>query len=306
MQTITKSFTAAGRSAPITVQRGDSVTALLTGTFVADVYLKKQRNGGAAYETVGTILAVNVPQTFPATDYGDNVYVLECVDYTSGPAVGTLTDGAEPVFDFQNLDGDSVLKADGEGVSAIRVDGADRAAELVEAVVPAAKAYAIDLTGLRQAAAMKDALPDAPNATTLGLADAAGSLVTGTQTNGGTTAAATETAAFQFPLPAEYQAGGAVTVRVRAKVSALQEVADTVDVAVKKVGDAGLGADICATAAQALTAEYADYDFTVTPTGLAAGDVLNVVVTLATDDTGGTQNGTPTIAAVTVLPTVLT
>lgn len=63
----------------------------------------------------------------------------------------------------------------------------------------------------------------------------------------------------------------------------------------------GLGADICATAAQSLTTSYANYDFTITPTGLAAGDVLNLDFALATNDTGGANAGAPTISKIDVL-----
>jgi hypothetical protein len=163
----------------------------------------------------------------------------------------------------------------------------------------AAKAVSIPLNALRVQAAAKDALPDAPNATALGLADAAGSLLTGTQTNN---TSASEVAAFTFALPEKYVDGEAVTVRVRAKVSAARQVSATVDVVAKKQGDTGLGSDICATAAQNLTTSYVNYDFTITPTGLVAGDVLWIEVYLATNDTGGSTNGTPTASAISVRP----
>lgn len=169
-----------------------------------------------------------------------------------------------------------------------------------------AKAMAINLYELRKAAALKDALGDSPDATALGLADAAGSVVTGTTTNGGVTASASETCAFQVALPDNYTDGAAITLRVRAKVSATRQVSQTVDAVVKQVqADGTLGSDINATAAINLTTSYADHDFTITPTGLVAGDLLNVVLTLATDDTGGAPtNGFPTISRITLLPTV--
>jgi hypothetical protein len=162
----------------------------------------------------------------------------------------------------------------------------------------AAKACSVLLSELRKQAAWKDALPDAPDATALGVADAAGSLLTGTQTNN---TSASEVAAFAFVLPENYVDGQAITVRVRAKVSAARQVSATVDIVAKKVGDT-LGSDICATAAQNLTTSYANYDFTITPTGLVAGDVLCIEVYLATNDTGGSTNGTPTATAISVRP----
>lgn len=159
-------------------------------------------------------------------------------------------------------------------------------------------AYGVPLGELRKVGAIKDALPDSPNATDLGLSDTPGAAVLGTQTNGGSTASATEKAAFLFNVPATYEPGAALTLRVRAKVSAARQVSATVDAVVKKLGDAALGSDVCATAAQALTTSFANYDFTITPTGIAPGDVLYVELALATDDTGGSTNGTPSIAAV--------
>lgn len=167
-------------------------------------------------------------------------------------------------------------------------------------------AIPLPLTSFRETAAMKDALGDAGDATSLGLADAAGSPLLGTTTNGGGTASASEVASVIAALPQDYVDGEAVTLRVRAKVSAAREVAQTVDAVVKKIGDGALGSDICATAVKTLTAAYADYDFTITPASLAAGDLLQIDLTLATDDTGGSSNGAPSIAAVSILPTVKT
>ena len=164
---------------------------------------------------------------------------------------------------------------------------------------------AILLTDLRQVAAQKDTLPDAPDATTLGLGDVAGAVVTGTTTNGGATASASETLAFDYRLPRDYVSSGSLTLRVRATVSATRNTSQTVDATAKEVLDGVVGADLVTTAAQNLTTSYADYDFTITDTNLDPGDVLNVQITLATDDTSGSTNGTPTISAITMIPTVL-
>jgi len=74
-----------------------------------------------------------------------------------------------------------------------------------------------------------------------------------------------------FPLPKEYVAGDPVTVRVRANVAAPCKA--TLGLVTRKLG-AGLGPNICATPAQALTGFESGYDFEITPAGLAAGDVL--------------------------------
>lgn len=190
-------------------------------------------------------------------------------------------------------------------VETLGFGGAESLVAIAKATDRAAE-FPYRLTDLRKTSAMKDALADAPDGTLLGLGDAAGSAVTGTTTNGGATAAESETASFIHCLSPDYVDGEAVTVRVRAKVSVARTVAATVDVVAKEIGDGALGADICATAAQNLSTAYANYDFTITPTGLVAGDRLQIDLTLATDDTGGASDGLPTITKVSVLETIAT
>jgi hypothetical protein len=164
----------------------------------------------------------------------------------------------------------------------------------------AAVTLGIPLHSLHAAATMKDAIADTPNGTTLGVADTSAALLTATTDNG---VSVTETAAFEFAVPAGYTAGDTITVRIRAKISALPTVAssNTVDITAKLRGDAGLGSDICTTAAQVTTTSMANYDFVVTPTGIVAGDVIEVVMTLAANDTGGTTNGIHTVSKIAVL-----
>jgi len=174
---------------------------------------------------------------------------------------------------------------------------------LIDRTISEVDAFSIPLTAFTKKAAIKDILADTPGTNSLGLGDAAGSAITGTTTNSGGTGSANETAITHFALPARYVAGQPVTVRIRSKVSVARGASQTVDCIVKKVGDAALGSDICATAAQTLTTSYADYDFTITPDSLNPGDVIYIEVALATDDTGGGNDGAPTIAAVSVRPT---
>lgn len=199
--------------------------------------------------------------------------------------------------DTLEIDADATLVLGGTTYT-----GADLAAS-VEDHAETARAIAIPLIGMSPIAAVKDSLPDSPNGTSLGLSDTAGGALTGSTTNSGGTASASESAGFVAVLPTNYVAGGAVTIRVRAKVSAARQVTQTIDATIKKQGDATLGSDIVATAAQTLTTSYANYDFTVTPTGLAAGDVLVGTIVAAADDTGGGNNGAITVTAVTILAT---
>lgn len=89
----------------------------------------------------------------------------------------------------------------------------------------------------------------------------------------------------QFALPAEYVAGQTVTVRLPVALIAATTGANngsTIDLSVYKSDGAGaVGSDLCATAAQTFAAVDTWYnkDFTVTPTGLEPGDVLNLEIT---------------------------
>jgi len=162
------------------------------------------------------------------------------------------------------------------------------------------KTHAIALTDLRCENAVKDALPDTPDGDggTLGLADAAGSPVVGTTTNGGATANATEKCSFDYVVPADYVAGEDIVCRVKGLVSAARNAESLLDVVVKHVKAGALDAtDLCTTAAidmKDVTTE-ANEDFTIdsdsTGDELAAGSVLHVEVSFETDDTGATADG---------------
>lgn len=108
----------------------------------------------------------------------------------------------------------------------------------------------------------------------------------------------TRYARFQFALPAEYDAGMTITLRVHAGMkTTVADTSCTVDVvAYKSDREAGIGADLCATAAQSINLlADADKDFTITPTGLEAGDVLDVRIAVAYVDAA---TGTAVIAEI--------
>lgn len=147
--------------------------------------------------------------------------------------------------------------------------------------------YGLPLSTARAYNAWKDALGDTPTGGVLGLADTVGSVAKSTASNGDSQ---DDAAVFLFPLPNLYVSGAAITVRIRAKKDTTAgTVADKVDLVAKLVGDT-LGSELCTTAAQSITTSYANYDFTVDPTGLVAGDILALEVHGITDDTGGATN----------------
>lgn len=148
--------------------------------------------------------------------------------------------------------------------------------------------------------AVKDALPDSPGTDDMGLADAAASAAVTTTVSGGGTATATQKCLVRITLPRDYKAGGTLTLRLRAKLGGALQVSATIDAEAKVYSDGALGSDLVSTAAQALATNdtYANYDFTITPTSRVAGDILQVIVTIALDDTGGTASKFASLAAI--------
>ncbi len=113
-----------------------------------------------------------------------------------------------------------------------------------------------------------------------------------------------EKAAFEFVLPPEYRAGSPVSVRVKAgMITTVSDGTATVDVEVWKEDGAGLvGSDICATAAQSINSlTKANKTFTITPTGLVAGDVLIIRLAFIGADVGNVGVMIPEIDNVAVL-----
>lgn len=153
-----------------------------------------------------------------------------------------------------------------------------------------AQEYPIDLTQMRVHDARQTNLPGTSSADDM-------AIITGTPGTdaptlqgvdfGGTTS--DEKCGFQFALPPEYVAGETVTLRVRgAMLTTVSDGTATVDVECWKNDlDGGVGSDICATAAQSINSlTPANKDFTITPTGLVPGDVLQVRLSFAGSDTG--------------------
>lgn len=90
-----------------------------------------------------------------------------------------------------------------------------------------------------------------------------------------------------MPLPNDYQDGETVTVRVAGGMdTTVASSSCTVDVeAYRWNGTGGIGSDICATAAQSINnLTAANKDFTITPTTLIKGDMLDVRLTIVVTD----------------------
>jgi hypothetical protein len=116
--------------------------------------------------------------------------------------------------------------------------------------------------------------------------------------------ATTRYARFQMQLPECYDAGQTITLSMSAgMVTTVADTSCTLDVQCYKLDKAtGIGSDLCATAATSINSlTFADIPFTITPTGLIAGDVFDVRIAIACTDAATGTAVTPTIAAIDLL-----
>ena len=93
----------------------------------------------------------------------------------------------------------------------------------------------------------------------------------------------------EIQLPAQYVAGQEVTIRVHGGMkTAVADQSCTVDLTVYKSDEDGTSTgDLVATTSVAQSINdtvFGDKDFTITPTTLSPGDVLDVLITVAVDD----------------------
>ena len=113
--------------------------------------------------------------------------------------------------------------------------------------------------------------------------------------------ATTRYARFQMQLPECYDAGQTVTLAISAgMVTTVADTSCTLDVECYKLDKiTGIGADLCATAATTINSlVFGSKSFTITPSGLVAGDVFDVRIAIACTDAATGTAVTPTIAAI--------
>lgn len=151
--------------------------------------------------------------------------------------------------------------------------------------------YAIPLTGWFVHDAIDSPLPGTAAADDLELDSGTfGTDAPTVQTGDVKNTTATRRARALFALPAEYDAGNDVTLRFSAgMLTTVASVSATIDAEVYKLdregGLEGSPTDLCATAAQSINnLSFANKDFVITPTGVTAGDVLDIRVTIDTND----------------------
>jgi len=169
--------------------------------------------------------------------------------------------------------------------------------------------FAVPLTDLRVWDAMGSLLPAAGANDDLGLYGGTFGTNSPKVSTGDLKAAGATTryARFQRELPAEYDAAETLTLRISAGMeTTVSDGTATVDVECYKADrEGGIGSDICATAAQSINSlTFANKDFTITPTGLSAGDMLDIRIAVAVNDAATATAVTATIGAIELLADV--
>ena len=104
----------------------------------------------------------------------------------------------------------------------------------------------------------------------------------------------TSYARAQIPLPWEYEVGQTVALRLHAgMLTTIADASATLDlICFETDEELGISADICATAVKDVNSvTFADMDFTITPTALIAGDLLDVRLTVYVEDAGNAGAG---------------
>lgn len=109
------------------------------------------------------------------------------------------------------------------------------------------------------------------------------------KTSDGKATTVTQKVRYRWAVPIEYVAGQTLTLRLNCgMVTTVSDGTATVDAQVARAADPTV--DICATAAQSINSlTAANKDFTLTPTSVVPGDILDIVLTIAiTDSATGT------------------
>jgi len=106
-----------------------------------------------------------------------------------------------------------------------------------------------------------------------------------------------------IPIPSNYEDGQTIQLRIRAKMETT--VADnscTIDAEAYVGSDGSLGSDLVTTAAVSMNSlSAANYDFTINATGVDPGDLLEVRLSIASNDAATATAVTPAIYSVSLL-----
>ena len=192
------------------------------------------------------------------------------------------------------------------GTLAIKETGVSAQTRLTILKQDALAIFPIRLTGLRVWDAFHTNLPGTAAADDLALIGTTFGSTAPVITAGDCKAlgATSRYARFMVELPECYEAGETVTLSLSAGMATtVASSSCTVDVECYKIDKiTGIGSDLCTTSATTINSlVFAAKAFTITPSGLTAGDVLDVRLTIACNDAATGTAVTPTIAGIDLL-----
>lgn len=147
--------------------------------------------------------------------------------------------------------------------------------------------YIVDPLKWRVHDNLSSLLPNSAGSDDLGLISGAyGTNTPAIQSSDGASTNVTQYARLLWQAPPEFVSGGNIQVRVHAKMQTVSDSSASVDLsAYESNREKGLGSDLVTTSATSINnATYADYNFTINPTGVAPGDLLDVRMTVAITD----------------------
>lgn len=108
---------------------------------------------------------------------------------------------------------------------------------------------------------------------------------------------------FSVPIPANYEDGETIQIRVRAKMeTTLADVSCTVDLEAYVGSSGSLGSDLVVTSAQSINSlTAANYDFTLSGSGVNPGDLIECRMSIVCNDAASATAVTPAIYKVSLL-----
>jgi hypothetical protein len=106
-----------------------------------------------------------------------------------------------------------------------------------------------------------------------------------------------------IPIPANYEDGQTIQLQIRAKMeTTVADVSCTIDAEAYVGADGVLGSDLVTTAAQSMNSlSAAAYTFTVNATGVDPGDLLEVRLSVSSNDAATATAVTPAIYSIALL-----
>jgi hypothetical protein len=106
-----------------------------------------------------------------------------------------------------------------------------------------------------------------------------------------------------IPIPANYEDGQTIQLQIRAKMeTTVADVSCTIDAEAYVGADGAVGSDLVATVAQSMNSlTAAAYTFTINATGVDPGDLLEVRLSISSNDAATATAVTPAIYSIALL-----